>query len=48
LEEISENKELEKKLFYSNVASLEISDEQIEKTLEMLKNSKKPVLIIGQ
>ncbi len=48
IEEITEKKQLEKPLFYSNVARLEISDEQIEKTLEMLKNSKKPVLLIWQ
>ena len=48
LGEFTQKKELEKKLFYSNIASLNVSDKQIENFLDLLKNSKKPVLLIGQ
>ena len=48
LQEVSENKKLEKPLYYTNMALEEISDEKIQKFLELLNNSKKPVLLVGQ
>ncbi len=48
LAEYTEKEDFEQEIFYSNIASLEVSEKQIEKTLEMLKKSKKPVLLIWQ
>lgn len=48
LSEFNDTKQLEKPIYYSNITSLEVSDKQIEETLELLKNAKKPILLIGQ
>jgi len=48
LQEVTESKPLEKKLYYTNKVSKEIEKEKIEKFFELLKNSKKPVLLVGQ
>jgi acetolactate synthase-1/2/3 large subunit len=48
LQEITENKKLEKPLYYTNMALEEISKEKIQEFLGLLNNSKKPILLIGQ
>jgi len=48
LAEVKENKKLEKPLYYSNIASLDVPNEKIENFFDILYSSKKPVLLVGQ
>jgi len=48
LAEFKERKELEKPLYYSNVARLELEKEQVKKAVEMINWAKKPVLLVWQ
>ena len=48
LEEVKEDKKLEKPLYYSNMATLNLPEEKIQKAIDLIYQAKKPILLIGQ
>ena len=48
LQKVQEDKKLEKPLYYTNMVTSEVKNEQIEKFFSLLYEAKKPVLLIWQ